>query len=120
LAVSCDAKTIDLTDSKFTYFAVGAMPINGQTPEDVRFPMYPYNAETGSFLASTIIDERNKQASTVVIPNSSFPTITYSLYFSSVITDSGLKIKEPACWKQMMGINSLIFLLIHSYNLISF
>jgi len=101
-AVSCDAKTIGLNNSKFTYFAVGAMPINGQTPEDVRFPMYPYNANTSSFLDSTLVDEEYKQDTTMIIPQSSIPTITYSLYFSSVITDSGLKIKEPACWKQMM------------------
>ena len=68
------------------------MPINGATPEDVRFPMFPYKAEASSFLDSTVVDPNTEQST------------TYSLFFSPLIADSGLKIQQPACWKQMMGL----------------
>ena len=67
------------------------MPNNGETPEDIRFPMYPLKADKSGFLDSMVLDTKTNQ------------TTTYSLFFSPLITDSGLKIQQPTCWKQMMG-----------------
>jgi hypothetical protein len=67
------------------------MPKNGEKPEDVRFPMYPLKSDKSGFLDSTVINSKTNQTS------------TYSLFFSPLITDSGLKIKEPTCWNQMMS-----------------
>ena len=76
----------------FRSFGISALPVGGSKTkfEEVKFSLYPQS-----------LSEKNVWFDTRFEDPIVKKIFTYSLYFFTGYTDSGLRVLEPVCWKKI-------------------